>query len=97
MNSDTKVPIPLRKQQQTCPRFMQHVCSKYLQFNRLCHFTSKKADKFIAPSLKTSDPTETIISTEGRELSRTGISDQCLWPLIKVSTVFWIQMLTKKT
>jgi hypothetical protein len=76
VKSDTKVPISLKKQLLTCPRFMQHACSKYLQFNRLFRFTSKKADKFIARSLKTSDPTETIISTEGRELSRTGISDK---------------------
>ena len=78
MKSGTKVPITLTKQLLTCPRFMQHVCSKYLQFNRLFRFTSKKANKFIARSLKTSDPTETIISTAIRELSWTGISDKCL-------------------
>jgi hypothetical protein len=86
----TKVTISRRKKLLTCPRFMQPVCSKYLQFNRLIRFTSKKADKFIARSLKTLDPTETIISTEGRELSRTGFSDKCVQSLIKVSAVFWI-------
>ena len=78
MKSDKKVPISRRKQLVTFPRFMQHVCSKYLHFNRLFRFTSKKADRFIARSLKISDPTGTIISIEGRELSRPGISDKCL-------------------